>query len=190
MARTARKPRPAPKARTASRTRAASKIRAAFKPRATSKNKAGVTLDIRIESDLWKRERDVKTLARRAIVAAASVAAGSRCELAVLLTDDPSIRVINADWRGVDAPTNVLSFPAPQSEGDRPFLGDIVLAFETIALEARAEGKPFAHHFAHLCVHGFLHLLGYDHVRKKDAEVMEAAERAILRRLLIPDPYG
>jgi probable rRNA maturation factor len=190
MARTARKPRPAPKARTTSRTRAASKIRAAFKPRATSKNKAGVTLDIRIESDLWKRVRDVKALARRAIVAAASAAAGSRCELAVLLTDDPSIRVINADWRGVDAPTNVLSFPAPQSEGDRPFLGDIVLAFETIALEARAEGKPFAHHFAHLCVHGFLHLLGYDHVRKKDAEVMEAAERAILRRLLIPDPYG
>lgn len=190
MARTARKPRAAPKARPTSRPRAASKIRAASKSRATSKNKARVTLDIRIESDLWKRERDVKALARRAIVEAASVAAESRCELAVLLTDDPSIRVINADWRGVDAPTNVLSFPAPQSEGDRPFLGDIVLAFETIAAEARAEGKPFAHHFAHLCVHGFLHLLGYDHLRKKDAEVMEAAERAILRRLLIPDPYG
>ena len=190
MARTARKPRAASKARPTPRTRAASKIRAASKPRAASKNEARVTLDIRIESDLWKRERDVKALARRAIVEAASVAAGSRCELAVLLTDDPSIRVINAHWRGVDSATNVLSFPAPQSEGDRPFLGDIVLAFGTIAAEARAEGKPFAHHFAHLCVHGFLHLLGYDHVRKKDAEVMEAAERAILRRLLIPDPYG
>jgi probable rRNA maturation factor len=190
MARTARKPRAASKARPTSRTRAASKIRAAAKPRATSKNKARVTLDIRIESDLWKRERDVKALARRAIVEAASVAARSRCEVAVLLTDDPSIRVINADWRGVDAPTNVLSFPAAQSEGGRLFLGDIVLGFETIAAEARAEGKPFAHHFAHLCAHGFLHLLGYDHVRKKDAEVMEATERAILRRLLIPDPYG
>ena len=181
MARTAQKP------RAASNT---SRISAASKARATSKTKTEVTLDIRIESDLWKRERDIKALARRAIIEAASVAARSKCELAVLLTDDPSIRAINADWRGVDAPTNVLSFPAPQSEGDRQFLGDIVLAFETIAAEARAEGKPFAHHFAHLCVHGFLHLLGYDHVRKKDAEVMEAAERAILRRLLIPNPYG
>jgi probable rRNA maturation factor len=190
MPRIARKPRAAPKALTTSRTRAGSKIRTASKSRARSKNKARVTLDIRIESDLWNRARNVKALARRAIVEAASVAAESRCEVAVLLTDDPSIRLINADWRGVDAPTNVLSFPAPQTEGDRPFLGDIVLAFETIAAEARAEGKPFAHHFAHLCVHGFLHLLGYDHVRKKDAEVMEAAERAILRRLLIPDPYG
>lgn len=196
MARTARKPRAASKARPtsrtgeASKTRAASKIRAASKPRARSKNTARVTLDIRIESDLWKRERDVKALALRAIVEAASVAARSTCEVAVLLTDDPSIRVINADWRDVDTPTNVLSFPAPQSEGGRPFLGDIVLAFETIAAEAHAEDKPFAHHFAHLCVHGFLHLLGYDHVRKKDAEVMEAAERAILRQLLIPDPYG
>ena len=66
----------------------------------------------------------------------------------------------------------------------------IVRAAPTPLVEARGEGKPFAHHFAHLCVHGFLHLLGYDHVRRKDAEVMEAAERAILRRLRIRDPYG
>lgn len=190
MARRARKPRAASKIRTASKTRTASKVRAASKTRTASKANASVTLDIRVESDLWKQERDIKRLARRAIIKAASVAARPRCELAVLLTDDPGIRAINADWRGVNAPTNVLSFPAPQSESNRPFLGDIVLAFETIAAEARAEGKPFAHHFAHLCVHGFLHLLGYDHVRKKDADVMEAAERDILRRLRIPDPYG
>ncbi len=184
MARTARKPRAASKTRAAPRTRAAPKIRAAFK------TKARVALDIRVESDLWKKKRNIEDAARRAIIEAASAAACSPCALAVLLTDDPSIRVINADWRGVDAPTNVLSFPAPPSNGRRPFLGDIVLAFETIAAEAGAEGKPFAHHFAHLCVHGFLHLLGYDHVRKKDAEVMETAERDILRRLRIPDPYG
>jgi probable rRNA maturation factor len=168
--------------------------RKARKPGATSKTNsktdAGVTLDIRVESDLWKQRRSIKAAARRAIVKAASAAAGGTCELAVLLTDDPSIRAINADWRGVNAPTNVLSFPAPPTAAERPFIGDIVLAYETIAAEARAEGKPFAHHFAHLCVHGFLHLLGYDHVRKKDAEVMEAAERDILRRLQIPDPYG
>ena len=83
-----------------------------------------------------------------------------------------------------------MSYPFRlRTRGDRPFIGDIVLAYETVAAEAEAERKPFAHHFAHLCVHGFLHLLGYDHVRKKDAEVMEEAERDILRRLRIPDPY-
>ena len=180
--------RKARKLRTGSGARAAAKAR--VKARAASKASACVALDIRIESDLWKLKRDIQEKARRAITKAANAAARPKCELAVLLTDDPSIRVINADWRGVDAPTNVLSFPAPESEGERPFLGDIVLAFETIAAEASAEGKPFAHHFAHLCVHGFPHLLGYDHVRKKDADVMEAAERGILRRLRIPDPYG
>jgi probable rRNA maturation factor len=178
--------RKARKVRTASLARAAGKAR--VKARAASKASACVALDIRIESNLWKQKRDIQEKARRAITKAANAAARPKCELAVLLTDDSSIRVINADWRGVDAPTNVLSFPAPQSEGE--FLGDIVLAFETIAAEASAEGKPFAHHFAHLCVHGFLHLLGYDHVRKKDADVMVAAERDILRRLRIPDPYG
>ena len=162
----------------------------ARRPRAASKSNASVKLDIRIESDLWKRQRGITATARRAISKAAAVAARPPCELAVLLTDDPRIRVVNADWRGVDTPTNVLSFPAPPAGGERPFIGDIVLAYETIAAEARAEGKPFAYHFAHLCVHGFLHLLGYDHERKKDAEVMEAAEREILRRLRIPDPYG
>jgi probable rRNA maturation factor len=149
---------------------------------------ADVKIDIRVESDLWKRNRAVKTVARRAIVTAAAMMALPTCELSVLLTDDPTIRTINCDWRGVDAPTNVLSFPAPAA-GEPPFIGDIVLAYETIAAEAQAEHKPFAHHLAHLAVHGFLHLLGYDHVRKKDAEAMEEAERDILRQLRIPDPY-
>jgi probable rRNA maturation factor len=163
--------------------------RKARKPRA-AKASLGVKIDIRIESDLWKRERAIAGVARRAILKAAALVARSKCELSVLLTDDPAIRVLNCDWRSIDAPTNVLSFPAPQAGGDRPFIGDIVLAHETVAAEARTQGKPFAHHFAHLCVHGFLHLLGYDHMRKKDAEVMEEAEKDILRRLRIPDPYG
>lgn len=188
-ARTTREPQTASKTKT-------SKIRASKtgtnKARAnkarTGRTRASVKIDIRVESDLWKRKPDIKTVARRAIVKAAIMAALPKCELSVLLTDDPTIRTINADWRGVNAPTNVLSFPAPGG-GDRPFIGDIVLAYETIAAEARAERKPFAHHFAHLAVHGFLHLLGYDHIRKKDAEIMEDAERGILRQLRIPDPY-
>jgi probable rRNA maturation factor len=188
-ARTTRKPQTASKTKT-------SKIRASKtgtnKARAnkarTGRTRASVKIDIRVESDLWKRKPDIKTVARRAIVKAATMVALPKCELSVLLTDDPTIRTINADWRGVNAPTNVLSFPAPGG-GDRPFIGDIVLAYETIAAEARAERKPFAHHFAHLAVHGFLHLLGYDHIRKKDAEIMEEAERGILRQLRIPDPY-
>jgi probable rRNA maturation factor len=188
-ARTTREPRTASKTKT-SKIRASktgtSKARA-NKPR-TGRTRASVKIDIRVESDLWKRKPDIKTVARRAIVKAATMVALPKCELSVLLTDDPTIRTINADWRGVNAPTNVLSFPAPGG-GDRPFIGDIVLAYETIAAEARAERKPFAHHFAHLAVHGFLHLLGYDHIRKTDAEIMEEAERGILRQLRIPDPY-
>jgi probable rRNA maturation factor len=188
-ARTTREPRTASKTKTskirASKTRT---NKASANKARTGRTRASVKIDIRVESDLWKRKPDIKTVARRAIVKAATMVALPKCELSVLLTDDPTIRTINADWRGVNAPTNVLSFPAPGG-GDRPFIGDIVLAYETIAAEARAERKPFAHHFAHLAVHGFLHLLGYDHIRKKDAEIMEDAERGILRQLRIPDPY-
>ena len=78
------------------------------------------------------------------------------------------------------------SKPPPSS----PYIGDIVIAYETVAREAAAEGKPFNHHLAHLAVHGFLHLLGYDHENNRDAEAMERLERKILKRLAIPDPYA
>jgi len=104
-----------------------------------------------------------------------------------VLTDDSAIRQLNRAWRGVDAATNVLSFPTSRAGG--ALIGDIVLAYETVAREACAEHKPFAHHVAHLAVHGFLHLLGYDHEQAGDAERMEQTERDILRRLAIPDPY-
>jgi probable rRNA maturation factor len=148
-----------------------------------------VKIDVVVESDFWKRKAGLKSAARRAIAKAADVLSTPRSELAVVLTDDTAIRQLNRDWRGVDAPTNVLSFPAGRAAGTPPFIGDIVLAYETIAGEAQAERKPLAHHIAHLAVHGFLHLLGYDHVRKKDAETMEEIERDVLRRLGIPDPY-
>jgi probable rRNA maturation factor len=157
--------------------------------RATGQTRTPVKIDVVVESDLWKRQAGLKTAARRAITKAADVLSTPRSELAIVLTDDSAIRVLNRDWRAVDAPTNVLSFPAGRAAGTPPFIGDIVLAYETIADEAQAEHKPLAHHIAHLAVHGFLHLLGYDHVRKKDAEMMEQIERDVLRRLRIPDPY-
>jgi probable rRNA maturation factor len=157
--------------------------------RAARKARNALNIDVVVESKLWNRKKGVKSTARRAIVKAAGVLSTPSSELAIVLTDDSTIRLLNRNWRGVDAPTNVLSFPANRAGGAPPFIGDIVLAYETITREARAEHKPFAHHTAHLAVHGFLHLLGYDHVRKKDAEEMEQLERDILRRLRIPDPY-
>ena len=146
-------------------------------------------IDVLIESNLWKGAKDAESVARRAIAEAAAVLSTPRTELAIVLTDDSAIRLLNRAWRGVDAATNVLSFPTGRAGGERGLIGDIVLAYETVAAEARAEHKPFAHHLAHLAVHGFLHLLGYDHVRNKNAETMERVERDILQRLAIPDPY-
>jgi probable rRNA maturation factor len=149
----------------------------------------GPKIDVLVESALWKRQRGVKSVAQRAVAEATALLSTPGAELAIVLTDDSAIRLLNRNWRGVDAATNVLSFPARCAAGDRLVIGDVVLAYETIEGEARAERKPFAHHIAHLAVHGFLHLLGYDHVREKEAEAMERTERNILRRLAIPDPY-
>ena len=149
-------------------------------------------VDILIDSDLWTAEPKAAEVVRRAITQAAHVVAAPDAELAVALTDDAAIRALNNQWRGLDKTTNVLSFPAPAAlRGDAPVhLGDIAIAYETMAGEAKNEGKPFAHHLAHLAVHGFLHLLGYDHESEPEAEAMEQQERAILARLGIPDPYS
>ncbi len=146
-------------------------------------------IDVLVESKLWKNAKNAEPVIRRAIAEAAATLSTPAAELAIVLTDDSAIRLLNRTWRGVDAATNVLSFPTGLTGGNRLLIGDIVLAYETVAAEALAEGKPFAHHLAHLAVHGFLHLLGYDHERKKDAEAMERLERDILQRLAIPDPY-
>jgi probable rRNA maturation factor len=150
-------------------------------------------IDVLVESDQWKAAPKVRSILRRAVIQAAAATRSTRgAELAIVLSDDSAMRLLNRDWRGIDAATNVLSFPAaagPKKTAADRHLGDIVLAFETIAREASAEHKTFAHHVAHLAVHGYLHLLGYDHERAKDAAAMEQAERDILRRLAIPDPY-
>ena len=150
-----------------------------------------LAVDIVVESPLWKAQRGADAMLRRALAAAAALVP-SDGELAVVLTDDAAIRALNRDWRGKDAATNVLSFPAKEARPDRRaprLLGDIVIAYETVAREAAAEGKPFMHHLAHLAVHGFLHLVGYDHEANEDADAMEGLEIAILARLDVPDPY-
>jgi probable rRNA maturation factor len=154
--------------------------------------RARPTIEIVIESPLWKRARNVKALLRRAVTAAATVSTTDG-ELAIVLTDDSAIRALNRDWRCKDTATNVLSFPARetgQGLGTPRLLGDIVIAYETTEREARAEHKPFAHHLAHLAVHGFLHLAGYDHAAEDEADAMEMLEAAILARLDVPDPYS
>jgi probable rRNA maturation factor len=148
-------------------------------------------IDVIVDSKMWTTEPDAEEIVRRAIVQAADIVTAGDVELAVMLTDDAAIRALNNQWRGLDKPTNVLSFPAPAAlQGDSPVhLGNIAIAYETVAREAESEGKPLAHHLSHLAVHGFLHLLGYDHESEPEAEAMEQQERAILARLRIPDPY-
>ena len=125
-------------------------------------------------------------------LAAAARAEGVSGLVAVLLGDDDAVAALNAQWRSRPGPTNVLSFPAPEGApaADVRFLGDIALAAQTIAKEADSQGKSFEAHAAHLIVHGFLHLLGYDHGEASAAAAMEARERDVLAQLGIADPYA
>lgn len=115
-------------------------------------------------------------------------------EAALALASDDHVRRLNAAYRGFDKPTNVLSFPARDTmkpaSGEAAFLGDIVLAAETVAREAAELGVPPAHHLAHLVIHGILHLLGYDHETDGEAERMEGLEVEILAYIGVPDPYA
>ena len=154
--------------------------------------------EVLVVADAWQAEPDAETVIHRAIAAAAEFVDADigEAELAVMLTDDAGIRTLNSNWRGIDKPTNVLSFPAlppsgPSGPDDAPrMLGDIAIAYQTTRQEADEEQKPFDHHLSHLAVHGFLHLIGYDHEQDDDAEDMETLERGILAQLGIPDPYG
>lgn len=149
-------------------------------------------LDIAIEDDGWAVLPNLEMMAEQA--AAATLPKGEQGKIITLLfADDETMQDLNKEWRGLDKPTNVLSFPAPKDQpvppGELPLLGDIILGFETCAREAQEAGKTLADHTCHLIVHGVLHLLGYDHENDKDAEVMEAAEVKILSTLGIKNPY-
>lgn len=112
-------------------------------------------------------------------------------ELSILLTNDEEQHELNQQWRGKDSSTNVLSFPQIEPFGPVVgMLGDITMARETLVREADDLGKSFADHFSHLVVHGFLHILGYDHIDEAEALQMESLEAQILASLGIDDPYA
>jgi probable rRNA maturation factor len=152
-------------------------------------------IDIVHQSPRWEGLAEAETTIQEAIAAAAALcdSVPVDCEVAVILTDDAEIKALNKQWRGIDRATNVLSFPAPDAgaPADAPrVLGDIVIAYEYLGREAELEGKAPLAHLAHLTVHGFLHLLGYDHATDDEAELMERLETRILATLGLPDPYA
>lgn len=142
-------------------------------------------IEVEVEDPAWAGALpDAVAVVERA---AAAALGGTPGDLAILLTDDPTVRDLNARFRDRDQPTNVLSFPAPESAA--PHLGDLVLAHGVCAAEAVAQGKTLADHLTHLVIHGVLHLLGRDHVEEAGAEAMEAEERTLLASLGVADPY-
>ncbi|MEO8926085.1 MAG: rRNA maturation RNase YbeY [Caulobacteraceae bacterium] len=144
-------------------------------------------IDVEIEDAAWTAAvPDAAALARQAAMAAARPRAEET--IAILLTDDETVRALNRRFRGQEAATNVLSFPATVSHADH--LGDIALAFGVCAREADEQAKPLADHLRHLVIHGVLHLMGYDHVAGDEAETMEAIERDLLAALGVADPYA
>lgn len=151
-------------------------------------------IGICVEDDAWPAALpDYESVCLRAASAAVamSVETDEPAEIAVMLTGDAAVRELNRTYRHKDKPTNVLSFPGDATgvPGQPRMLGDIVLAYGTVAAEAAEQGKPLADHVTHLVVHGVLHLLGFDHEDDGDAEEMEGLEVRILARLGIPDPY-
>ena len=148
-------------------------------------------IDIQTQSPLWEARPLAAQTVREAITAAASTLSTAGGEVSIVLTDDSSIRLLNRDWRGIDKPTNVLSFPASDNKTseDARLLGDIVIAYETLERECGNETRIFLHHLAHLAVHGFLHLIGYDHQTDTQAEAMEGLESKIMKHLNMPNPY-
>lgn len=119
---------------------------------------------------------------------------GRDADVSVRIVDEQEMRGLNRDYRDQDKPTNVLAFPAGDAgfvpPGERPLLGDIVVCAGVVAREAEDQGKPAAHHWSHMLVHGTLHLLGHDHLTDAQARAMEALERRILESLGIADPYA
>jgi probable rRNA maturation factor len=148
-------------------------------------------IEIATQSKAWEKLPGAEAAVRRAVEAVLHHEHREEGEIGIVLTDDAHIQALNKSFRATDKTTNVLAFPAPKHSGDGPKpIGDIVLAYGTMAREAESEGKAALHHLMHLAVHATLHLLGFDHNDEVDSEMMEARERAILATLGIADPYA
>jgi probable rRNA maturation factor len=154
-----------------------------------------LTLDVQKQAAGWRAIPRIAALASKAAeqtIALAGVTVLDGAEIAIALADDAAVRAANRNWRKKDKPTNVLSFPAVPSErlSTAPYLGDIIMAFETLEREAVHDEKSLPDHFTHLIVHSVLHLVGYDHMTRDEAERMEELEIKILASLGIADPYA
>ena len=151
---------------------------------------SGFTLEIDIAPAAIALEPALNEAVASAIQAANDTTGPVQGCVGVLVTDDARIRELNKQWRKIDKPTNVLSFAYPaQPAGPARYIGDLAISYETAVREAAVESKSISDHVAHLCVHGFLHLLGYDHEADAEAETMERLERIILARIGVGDPY-
>lgn len=157
-------------------------------------NQPPIDVDIRVEAGAWPARAELDPLVRRVVGAAAAsvhLPPGGG-ELSLLLTDDAHICALNRRYREIDRPTNVLAFPStpPADAQIGAILGDIVIASETLRREAESRGLTIEAHLSHLILHGFLHILGYDHENEAEASAMERLETGILGNLGIADPYA
>jgi len=153
---------------------------------------APLNIEVSRNSESWPEALDARAEeAVRAALAQSKAKVTGAAELSIVLTDDAEQQMLNRDWRGIDKATNVLSFPQIEPFGPvSGLLGDIILARETLVREADEQGVSFEDHFTHLMVHGFLHILGYDHIDEDEALVMEGLETQILATLGVADPYA
>ena len=164
---------------------------------------AWLSTDIVMEAGDWSDVGTADDLDTLVIAAATALAdklpppSNGPCVAAIVFETDAGVRALNKTYRGIDKPTNVLSFPAPPPPADIVFaddeplpLGDVIFALDTVRREAADLGIPVKHHLQHRVVHGLLHLLGHDHMTEPEAEAMERLEADILARLGVPDPYA
>lgn len=143
-----------------------------------------IEIDTTFQCGAW--DEGISLLARDAVLKTLnSINFGEKSEISLVFADNDFVQVLNANYRGKDKPTNVLSFPQDEPE----LLGDVILAYETVKCEADEQNKTFEDHTRHLIVHGTLHLLGYDHIEDEEAEEMEALEIKILADMGIKNPY-
>lgn len=156
-------------------------------------------IDVSIPCQAWSESLPApEELCRKAAMSAFRAAFSEDeppSEVSLVLADDGLVQSLNLSYRGLDKPTNVLSFAMEEGGGQRSsgaprLLGDVILAFETVSAEAAEEGTPLADHLCHLVIHGMLHLLGHDHQTEAQAQIMEDMEVQALSRLKIDNPYG
>jgi probable rRNA maturation factor len=151
-----------------------------------------IQIEISIECEGWRELPSLEALVAESLQAALEESGdvlAEGAEISLLFCDDARIRKLNREFRGLDKSTNVLSFPTLDLLETAPFIGDIAVAYETVARESEEQGRSLDQHSRHMIVHGFLHLLGYDHEDEDEAEAMEALEVRVLDRLGVENPY-